>query len=329
MAGTYPRVYCVELNRLVDPQEARIEYFRRGDNKHFTFQCEHLKCRIPMGYENIYTNGVLHKKPCFKKAKSTSGQIIEHTTSCGYVQADEQILETDPELTKEANKSPNNAKEDHIITEFKMPKYGAKDSHNEPIRHPVDTNDYGKDYHSTKNKLQINRNIGTHATTMLSELVSDYRALDESGRKKIVNMDGYKLKWWQAFKRVDYYHEYENEAYKNSIVYWGIVDSVKAYGDDNFLITFVNKPIHDGKAYPVTLYIEKKKIEGYYARNLFKAEMNDLCSMHERNLKAVCYFIGTSPKFHLKEIKNIKKHVVEVILSDLRQIDLRVSSEDD
>lgn len=289
---TFPKAYCVQLQKIISIYEVK-EYYFDQDNIHFNikydYTCPDTNCRAKMTPINAYKI----KKPAqalhFRKLPSS-----EHE-NCTY----KNIMDN-PDISEQDAESQIKKK-----LQFDIPN---KFLLNRPSRTSNGESEAGSKMHTpdampshiNRNTNYGNKNSDTqeHATTQLERLVDVFinpLYTSEFIRKNKIRLtlpDGISRYFDNCFKHVKWFQREEAP-----FIFYDALDEIKTYGKGYkiFLSTKIfdiekEKPV----ARKISIYISPVLIQQYRFRNQFLTSINEIIGNRLESSTTV-YFTGVYP----------------------------------
>lgn len=310
------KVYCIELNRILDIYEAKNEYFKQKKEvrKKFTFFCSDEKCREINKTKVI---GVVYDRHQDDKVKVPPHFRMkdEHIETCEWVEREKAIDELEKEnnhTNVQRKKTNHGLKRTDIIEVFNINQYQNKENEkNKKDKIKTEEDLVKEKFTSSRERIEEYKRIYSNqriSTNYLHKLVSCYHLLEE--RKLLENVDllinKVIMKYRDWFKHIRYY----NEKYIDRIFYGGATVSKFDHG---YTIFFLDKNITKNEKYDsrqLSLYISNTMLKEY-KHNEFLIDIMNESIEGRRWIK--CFFIGqiilSENKARLKAVINDLNHL--------------------
>lgn len=293
--------YCVELGRVVDMQEACLEFAVQDKYSKYNFLCSDATCRhsLPKG---VRITGVNHYKlPTEGTSKmSPHYRVLDpHLPNCVWIELEaaekEEIQNEDVEV-KDGNPRKKGRKLTHLVTRFVVPSADDQGAAQNEAQRQLDAiRLIPSPAARRKAILQYARGAGATATS-LEALVSCYEELKEVREldREFSTPGKGRTSFYEAFRHVG-----EGMVNSDFVVRFGGVRSVKDYGE-GFSLTFMDR-IHevvDGVEVetPVTIYVSAENLRGYRPGGRFKKLIAEMRSDDIRRPYLRVYWIGSMNK---------------------------------
>ncbi|MFW2600337.1 hypothetical protein [Aliarcobacter butzleri] len=300
------KVYCKDLDKIINIYDAEIEYFKQDKpRKRFEFYCSDEKCRkeknpkvAGINYDKHPEEGI-RRAPHFRK-------VDEHIAECEWIEISEALEELSngnikTEINEEKIIRKNKLKITEVIEEFitekkRIDKY-ENNSNDENLMISIKDIENRDTRKKAYQKLYTDRLL---KSKFLHKIVSCYTLLSEKGLLENIKLkkDNTIMSYREWFKHIAYY----NDNYKDRIFYGGA--TVSKFKDIGYTICFFdkNKTETEYKDKMMTLFIKANVLNSYKHKNL----LIDIFKESEENKKYIkCFFIA---KIELSE-KNIKVHI--------------------
>lgn len=252
--------YCVELNRIVDIQDACAEFFIQHEHERFNFLCSDEMCRHsrPGG---IRVTAVNHwRLPTEQQKSAHYRELDEHAEYCCWKELErvlhdnDSIRSIDENETEEARRRIVR-KVKRLVTKFVIPADHSEESNAAQVTAEVDRIRMNPDSVQRRRGLrQYVRGLGATATS-LEALVScfeELKDLDELGQIFKVEGAG-DYSFHQAFRQVKL-----GPTSKFAVHYGGAWPQQQRYRKG-----FVLKFIDQLELKPITLYVSPDAIRRY------------------------------------------------------------------
>jgi len=300
------KAYCLEMDKIVSPYEARDYYFsdEHETKEKLTFYCPDPECLLKITSANIYKQSMIQRAPHFKIRPKT-----EHEQNCTFyeVRADQ--------ITKEEESGTRQRK-----GAIKSNVFPTELSLEPPTKTPPKTKIASKedeDLDIEKIRPRVKRVATEYAKTYSTKTRSFENVVDcfeqavsEEDRTSLLTINDKTKYYKNFFKPIKYFSDEEG------LIYYGEIEPIKPYGK-NYSITFKDKVFHDGNYIKVAMYITHELIQQYRKKKFFIETIEQLA---ELELPASCYFVGAYPK--LKTVNTSKtKQQFDVFNVDIANLD--------
>ncbi|MHB1680674.1 MAG: hypothetical protein ACYCTB_09255 [bacterium] len=274
--------YCFELDKILDPYEARSDYFyfhQDNNNFKFHFYCRNESCKIELVGANIYKPEEAVKRPPYFRTKPN----VPHNEHCEYYENGKvSITES---KTGTYNSDPIKDKIYPAIFILDEPKINT-----EIIRN-ISDKELTKEIITAKIKA-ANKNYNTSnlsETRYLEKIVNYFEGYPDCDYPlKIGNMTR-KYKNW--FKKLGFFEDGKD------YIFYDYISGIKKYGN-NYLITFKSKSYKD--KLPFSAYIKEEAILKYRGKRYFTETIdyliNNIINSQKTDEIPIAYFIGTYPE---------------------------------
>lgn len=295
--------YCVELNRVVDIQDACQEFAAQDKATKFHFLCSDPTCR------NSKTGGVRvigvnhYKSPEEDKVFKTPHyrEQDDHIKSCEWMELDAAL--TDEELSEDNSEQqvPSNKhrkllrKLTRLITRFLIPPVGQKEGTPSEICSELERiRNLGDRAIRRRNLLTYARGVGSTATS-LEALVSCYEELkNEDALDEELTIKGYgKMSFRKAFRPVSFGPK------EGFVVFYGGARLNKRYGA-GFALDFMDKiQEKDGaqdSGVSASFYVSPDDLKKYRPGARLKRMVDELEKNKDRRPYLKMYWIGDLEK---------------------------------
>lgn len=288
--------YCVELNRVVDIQEACNEFFVQQEHakfKHekFNFLCSDEACRYTRT-DGVRVTAVNHYRvPAEQQMSPHYRELDPHAENCYWKELD-RALEEDgdppdvPPDEREKTRRRVARKVKRLITKFVIPV--GDDQKPDAPNIAIEIGRIKKDIDPLRRRRALRqyvRGLGATATN-LEALVTCFEELKELGElDQEFEIDGVgKLTFRQAFRQVSL-----GPTARFAVYYGGARLNAKRYGGAGFALTFMD-PVQQQ---PVSMYVSPDAIR-HYAPSARMVRMMDDVGKHPQPKPYVrVYWIGT------------------------------------
>jgi len=287
------KAFCVELDKILDIEQAREAYFAQTPPKRFTFLCSDEQCRTSKPDTGVRVSGVNYDKlPAVDEIFRTPHfrQLDAHSPSCYWM----EIQEAESLVREHGNLGHHDLirsltkKDISVITRFSVPKISDPSGNLEGLGGEDDEVDRIRNIQSRDQRIAAYRALysgGGSSSRSLETLVSCYETLKAENALDIgihvSNHGDYTFK--NLFCHVKKIYEVEGF----HIFYGGAKLSKKRYGK-GFKLYFIDK-INDGKLdMPLSVYVSNKDAKKW--THITKTV--DVAQQHPNSYLTV-YWIGT------------------------------------
>lgn len=257
------KAFCVELDRIVDIEQAREAYFAQNPQKRFTFLCSDEQCRSSNPGIGVRVSGVNYDKlPAVDEIFKTPHfrQLDVHSPSCYWVEIQEA-----ESLDREHGDHDHHdlirsltEKGVSVITRFSVPKVSDPSAGTNGLMDENDEVDRIRRIQSRDQRIAAYRALysgGGSSSRSIETLVSCYETLKAEKALDIgIHVDKHGD---YTFKNLFCHVNKINNVDKFHIFYGGATLYKKRYGK-GFKLYFLDK-INDGtSARPLSLYVSDK-----------------------------------------------------------------------
>jgi hypothetical protein len=251
--------YCVELNRVVDIQEACAEFFNQTKCDRFHFLCSDEECRHtrPGGVRVTAVNH--YRVPAEQERSPHYRELDDHAGTCYWMELERALSEEteieDPHDEVERNRRRAARKVKRLITKFIIPTDGSDEADGPKITSEIDIIRKEADPRVRRKALrQYARELGATATSLESLVTcfEELKDLKELGQPFTVEGRGY-FTFRQAFRQIKLGSTTEFVIY-----YGGARLQDQRYGK-GFVLRFLD-PLEQ---MPITLYVSPEAIRRY------------------------------------------------------------------
>jgi hypothetical protein len=293
--------YCVELGRVVDMQEACLEFAVQDKYSKYNFLCSDATCRHsrPKGvrvtgvnHYKLPTEGESHMSPHYRV-------LDPHQPNCVWMEleaAEKEEIENEDGDVKDGNFRKKRRKLTHLVTRFVVPSADDQGvAQNEAERQLDEIRLMPSSTARRKAILQYARGAGATATS-LEALVSCYEELKEVKElDREFSIPGKsRTSFYEAFRHVS-----EGIVNSDFVVRFGGARFVKDYGE-GFSLTFMDKinEVVDGVVVktPVSIYVSAENLRGYRPGRRFKKLIAEMRSDEILHPYLRVYWIGSMNK---------------------------------
>jgi hypothetical protein len=294
--------YCVELNRVVDIQDACQEFAAQNEATEFHFLCSDPKCRnsktdgvrvTGVNHYKLPEEGKVFKSPHYRK-------LDEHIATCDWMELTAALkaaeLSSDDDEDNELQASSDkHRKLQHILTRlikrFVIPPVDTEGGTSNEICGELERiRNLGDQQSRRKELLAYARGVGSTATS-LEALVSCYEELkNEDALNEEFTVDGYgAISFRNAFRQVGL------GPTGGFVVYHGGARLYKRYGD-GFALNFMDKiqeNIGDKVSrIPVSFYVSQDNLKKYRPSARLRRMVDELVKNADRKPYLKVYWIG-------------------------------------
>lgn len=274
------KAYCIELNKIVTPYEARYAFFDEGNvHKKFHFRC---LCGTTVFAINI-DKPILYMRQC---PHFRTGSHLKHNLEkCDWGKA-----EIVSRSEKKGRGSQKNFKDSPAPKELILnpPQMRITFSRAVDIQGLTDEEILEKIDAAKKSEPS---KVASFKTRFLEDVVDSFLLTTDAEKKALPLKINAKTKtYYDFFKEIMSFKDEEG------LIYYGDIKPLKIYGQGSrksYKIVFLDKILHEGKKYQCSIYIRKETVDNYRLKNLFVQNIEELEKEQE---SAVCYFVGTYPQ---------------------------------
>ncbi|KOR89631.1 hypothetical protein [Paenibacillus solani] len=310
----FEKAYCEEINRCIDPYEARDLYFSNDSNyymRKLTFLCPSEHCRVPLLQVAIYRKEKTKAKIHFR-TKSLTNHIFS-PKKCDY------YYDVDQDFTNEVNAKKSNHKKKSVLpSEFLLIKPTQLMKSLRSVENTMNTNN------NTINKVTRSKSIGSTTkgvsnvkTHYFEHIIDCYENNDPNTLKtQTLTINGKEKSYYSFFKKCEYFSDEEG------LIYWGEVTKLKKYGK-NYRIRFKKKAWINEKGLEITIYLNSDLIQSYNKKNQLLEVLEKLTTF---NGEIRCYFVGVYPNIKKISDKGNDFEAVSVKIENLDHLVFRFDS---
>jgi len=294
--------FCVELNRVVDIQEACQEFSAQDIFLEFHFLCSDPICRANkkggvrvtgVNHYRLPEEQVVHNSPHYRK-------LDDHIPSCDWMELEEARREEElaGDLSRDATAERNHKlqrKLTRLITRFIVPEDSGGEGTSSEVVNQLDKIRTISD-RATRRKelLDYARGVGATATS-LEALVSCYEELkDEDALDEEFTVKGYgSISFRNAFRQVSLGSK------EGFVVYYGGTRLFKRYGA-GFALSFMDKlqENRNDKTFgiSISLYVSPDNLKKYRPGAKFRRMVDEVEINAQRRPYLKVYWIGNLEK---------------------------------
>ena len=276
--------YCLELDQIVDPLEARNAYFSQTDKSlRFNFYCSDENCRIKLIGANIYKPEEAVKRQPYFRTKTKSEN--PHKDICKYHDSN----------TKDSKKK--NSKQHGIdpVKEHIYPSVLILDRPETVIKidKSIKNNEIKDEILKEKISVATKKyNKSNHSETIYLEKVVNYYEVNPKCEFLLkIGDTTHQYKNW--FKRILYFEDGKD------FIFWDFIRKIKKYGN-NYSIELQSKCLKDKLSF--FIYLKPEVIENYRLKRDIIGRLEYLIDLidNKKDLnnkeRAICYFVKTYPE---------------------------------
>ena len=308
------KAFCVELDKIVDIEQAREAYFAQNPQKRFTFLCSDEQCRTSKPDIGVRVSGVNYDKiPAVDEIFKTPHfrQLDAHSPSCYWV----EIQEAESLAREHGDRDHHNLirslteKDISVITRFSVPKVSDPSADAAGLVDEEDKVDRIRKIQSRDQRIAAYRALysgGGSSSRSIETLVSCYETLKAEKALDIgIHVDNFGD---YTFKNLFCHVKKINNVDGFHIFYGGAKLYKKRYGK-GFKLYFMDK-INDGTSdMPLSLYVSNEDAN----RVTHITKTIDSAQDHPHSYLTV-YWIGTIER---------DDHGLSVLAASFRHLALR------
>jgi len=301
---TFDKAYCLELDANVTAYKARREYFSQEDNKSkYTFYCPDENCNVQLSGVNIFTVGLMKRKPHFKTKNG-----LKHSKDCSIIIEKTVSLETGSKKPSKRTSSISNSFPNEFILSRPKKEVDSKGSKETYYDDDFDIEPRAK----RKSREGYSSGNKPHQTSYLENVVDSFEDMDKDERiENKITLNGQTRPYKYTFKNIMFFADGTN------FIFYGEIKPIKKYGK-NYAITFKNWAELNGKSYSIGIYITEELIKNYRLSRLFEDTISNLANLEGKFKSARCYFVGAYPKMKTITTKTGSSYdVLEVFITNL------------
>ena len=272
------KAYCLELDKIIDPYEAREAYFYANDESlKFNFYCSNENCRIELVGANIYRPEEVAKRPPYFRTKPNH----PHKEQCEYYEGN----------ITEVKKYHDKFFSDKIKEDIYPAVLNIHELENIITIKPIKTTEITDKIIEEKisNAVRNYDRKNLTRTRYLEKVVNYYETHKDCGLPLKIGDETRKYKNW--FKRILFFRDGKD------FIFWDYIYKIKKYGN-HYLIEFRTKSFND--RLPFSTYITQETIENYRHKKYFIKILNYLMDLinnkNSTNEVPICYFFKTYPE---------------------------------